>query len=167
MLWFNRHSRHRNNLSAYVDEQLSTPETRALETHLEACDHCRLELAGLRTLAAAFRDLPQAHVPRSLTLSPDQVAEPAMSKQMRPASLQRWRLAGAAMAAALALVLVIDASDVSIRGGSNGANEAASRQNLAAQGGAATEMAKAGAYDTNVGAVEASAAGENISSAEN
>src|SRR2546426_9142537 len=126
MLWFNRHQRHRNNLSAYVDRQLSTREMEGLEAHLEACDTCRLELAGLRTLAAAIRDLPQAYVPRAFTLSPYQAAEPTTAKQMRPASLQRWRLAGAAAAAALAFVLVIDASDVRIRGGSNSAKQATS-----------------------------------------
>ena len=118
MFWVKKHGHDRANLSAYVDSQLSDRQTWLLERHLDSCDACRLELAGLRTVAAAVKNLPQAHTPRAFTLSPQQLAR-------------------SAVAAALAFVLVIDASDVSIRGGGNGANEAASRLELASQTGAA------------------------------
>src|SRR5881296_575230 len=137
MFWVKKHGHDRANLSAYVDSQLSDRQTWLLERHLDSCDACRLELAGLRTVAAAVKNLPQAHTPRAFTLSPQQLARSAPSKPAPHDSLARWRLAGAAVAAALAFVLVIDASDVSIRGGGNGANEAASRLELASQTGAA------------------------------
>lgn len=50
-------------LSEYLDEELSVPEQRALETHLEECAGCRKALEELRLVtnrAAALQDRPPA-----------------------------------------------------------------------------------------------------------
>src|SRR3990172_11917543 len=70
MLWPGAHRRFREGLSAYIDGELEAAAAERLETHLAACEGCRLELEQLRATAAALRDLPEAELPRSFTLSP-------------------------------------------------------------------------------------------------
>src|SRR3990170_133779 len=74
MLWPGAHRRFRESLSAYIDGELRAAAAERLETHLAACEGCRLELGQLRATAAALRDLPEAEVPRSFTLSPERAA---------------------------------------------------------------------------------------------
>lgn len=58
----------REQISAYVDGELSAAETRALEAHLAGCAACQQELAELRQLRALLRALPAPLAPRSFTL---------------------------------------------------------------------------------------------------
>src|SRR3990172_2688691 len=74
MLWPGSHRRFRESLSAYIDGELEASAAERLEAHLAACEGCRLELGQLRATAAALRDLPEAEVPRSFTLSPERAA---------------------------------------------------------------------------------------------
>jgi hypothetical protein len=118
MLWFDRHRRFRGLLSAYIDEQLSRNDARAVEAHVEGCGACRRELDEVRAAVMAVRDLPQMDVPRSFILSPEQVAQPIASPlPSTPPLAFGMRLAGAALAFALAVVLVADFGDF---GGGNG-----------------------------------------------
>ena len=113
MLWFNRHRRFRDKLSAYLDEQLRPDELAALKSHLAACPSCSAELEELRLTVAALRELPVEPAPRSFALTPEQVAPrpPSPVRAPSPALTYGMRTAGAALAVALAVVLVIDVSD--------------------------------------------------------
>ena len=68
-----RHPLKEAELSAYLDGRLSPDRSRRLEEHLRSCDPCRRRLADLRALAEALREMAEAPVPRSFTLTPEQV----------------------------------------------------------------------------------------------
>lgn len=111
MFWLKTHARLRHQLSAYIDGQLSDKERKNLEAHLGACPACQRELAELKATVATLQALPLEAAPRSFALSPEQVA-----RQPRPAPVSGlalpMRLAGAALAATLAVLLVVDLADV-------------------------------------------------------
>ncbi len=119
MYWFNRHRRLRDQLSAYIDGELTAVETEALERHLAACPDCRQALEELRVTALALRELPQEELPRSFTLRPEQVARlaPQRAASTPPVLAFGMRLTSAALAFALATVLVVDLGG--LRGGSD------------------------------------------------
>jgi len=83
-----RHPLKEAELSAYLDGRLSPDRSRRLEEHLRSCDPCRRRLADLRALAEALREMAEAPVPRSFTLTPEQVrgVRPAVptGRQARP-----------------------------------------------------------------------------------
>src|SRR3989337_3917553 len=117
MLWPGAHRRFREGLSAYIDGELEASAAERLETHLAACEGCRLELEQLRATAAALRDLPEAEVPRSFTLSPKATRlgeSPERAAARRPLTgataplALGMRLAAAGVAVALAAVFVVD-----------------------------------------------------------
>ena len=115
MLWPNRHRRSRRWLSAYLDGQLTAAEAEALESHLGVCPACRQMLEELRATVLALSDLPQEEVPRSFALTPEQASRPAApprSVPRAPALATGMRLAGAALAFTLAVVLIIDLGDL-------------------------------------------------------
>ncbi|MDO8611297.1 MAG: zf-HC2 domain-containing protein [Dehalococcoidia bacterium] len=102
------HRRFRDQLSAYIDGELEAAAAERLEAHLAACEGCRLELGQLRATAAALRDLPEAEVPRSFTLSPERAAgRRPLTRATAPLALG-MRLAAAGVAVALAAVFVVD-----------------------------------------------------------
>jgi len=68
-----RHPLKEAKLSAYLDGRLSPDRSRRLDEHLRSCDPCRRRLADLRALAEALREMPEAPVPRSFALTPEQV----------------------------------------------------------------------------------------------
>ena len=109
MPWPNRHRRFRDQLSAYLDGELVASRREKLEQHLASCAPCRRELADLRAAVRALSELPEADVPRSFALGPDQLQQAA-----RPAAprlpLAAPLMAGA-LAFALAAVLVVDLGD--------------------------------------------------------
>lgn len=55
-------------LSAHLDGRLDAPEAQALNAHIAACDACRLEMDGLRSVRASLRAMPQVEHPRSFRL---------------------------------------------------------------------------------------------------
>lgn len=55
-------------LSAYLDGQLSPEEQVHCDTHLKACEQCQQLLAELRLVAHALHVLPQPELPRSFVL---------------------------------------------------------------------------------------------------
>src|SRR3990170_8767096 len=109
MIW-STHTRWRHQLSAYLDGQLPDGQRRRLEEHLSACPACQTELRELRATKAAVGSLPLQEVPRSFALRPEQV-----EARPRPAGLGgltlATRLAGTALAAALAIILVVDLAE--------------------------------------------------------
>ena len=110
MLWFNRHRSLRDQLSAYIDGELDASATERLESHLAECGRCRQEMEQLRATIAALQGLPAVEPPRSFTLSPERAA---LRPQMPMASPLAFgaRMAAAGVAAALAVVLVVDLGD--------------------------------------------------------
>jgi hypothetical protein len=55
-------------LSAFLDQQLTAEEQATVDAHLRSCEQCRLALADLRATVALVRALPQEAVPRSFAL---------------------------------------------------------------------------------------------------
>ena len=65
----NKHQRWTEDLSAYLDDQLSPSVKEALEAHLVSCVSCRDDLESLRNVTMLLHRVPQVPVPRSYTLS--------------------------------------------------------------------------------------------------
>lgn len=57
-------------LSAFLDNQLSSEEQSIVEAHLQNCQQCQDALAGLRQTVFLLHALPQPDVPRIFALSP-------------------------------------------------------------------------------------------------
>jgi anti-sigma factor RsiW len=55
-------------LSAYIDKQLSAQEQAAYAAHLQSCTQCQQAFVGLQQTVALLRALPQPSLPRSFTL---------------------------------------------------------------------------------------------------
>jgi hypothetical protein len=170
MLWLNKHPRLRNNLSPYVDGRLTASETTVLEAHIALCEACRRELDELRATASALRGLPQAEAPRSFAITPGMLERRAMAAaRPTPALGAGMRLAGAAVAAALAVVLV---GDLTIGGGGGASREAGSQpaeESRLAQIPGATDTSKSGesgAYAQPSGNADSSTTQSNTRAAE-
>ena len=125
MLWFDRHRRLRDQLSAYIDGALDPPAAGRLEAHLGECEGCRTELEQLRSTVAALRELPVAQAPRSFALSQERAAVRGPAAPLAFGA----RIAAAGVAVALAAVLVVDLGDL----GGNGATEEMSAPQMAAE----------------------------------
>lgn len=94
----------RDDLSAYLDGQISPEERERIEKHLATCPSCREELEQMRRLVLLLRSTPQVAPPRSFTLTP-QRAQPRGLLQM----LTRMApFVSVASAAALVLLLTLD-----------------------------------------------------------
>lgn len=63
-------------LSAYLDKQLTPEEEYRCDSHLQTCEQCQQELAALRQTVTLLQALPQPPLPRSFVLSASMVAEP-------------------------------------------------------------------------------------------
>ncbi len=64
------HDRHlaTEQLSAFLDKQLSPEEQAICEAHLQSCQHCQNALLSLRQTVAFLQALPQPELPRSFAL---------------------------------------------------------------------------------------------------
>lgn len=58
-------------LSAYLDEQVSATEQSKLEVHLHACERCQQELVDLRQTVTLLHAMPQPRLPQSFVLPID------------------------------------------------------------------------------------------------
>src|SRR5260370_26817699 len=63
--------RQREQLSAYLDDELEPAERAALERHLPDCPRCQSELRELRAVRGLLRALPVPALPRSFVLPKD------------------------------------------------------------------------------------------------
>lgn len=90
-------------LSFYVDEQLSARERARVESHLGHCEVCRQELRTLRWTKQLLRETPVVELPRSFVIREADVAERAAVGTRRPLFVAQWATA----AVALLLVLVL------------------------------------------------------------
>jgi anti-sigma factor (TIGR02949 family) len=102
-------------LSAYLDGQLTAAEMEAVRAHVAGCARCRGELEALDRTARAVADLPRLQAPSDLR---DQVMaklDRVAPAEERPA---RWRMYwGAAAAVALAVVIMLLTSPATQRAG--------------------------------------------------
>ena len=71
-------------LSAYLDNQVTAAERTRTETHLRDCATCQAELHSLRQTVTLLRALPRVRAPRAFTLSEAQVGI------RRPADRPAW-----------------------------------------------------------------------------
>lgn len=84
-------------LSAYLDGQLSTVEHDFVISHLEFCTDCRLDLHELDSARTAIRSLPGLEPPEFMTMQQERVRRERRS---------RWRVAAAAVGIAGVAALV-------------------------------------------------------------
>lgn len=104
-------------LSAFVDKQLSPDEQAVFDAHLSTCPQCQRKLADLRLTVGLLRALPQEEVPRSFVLPAPVQERPArraavvtpVARQRRvwPNALQRTIRTVSTLAAVLALIFII------------------------------------------------------------
>jgi len=151
-------------LSAFLDKQLSPPEQAVFDAHLASCQQCQSRLADLRLTVALVRALPQEEVPRSFVL-PSRLAPVAERPTPRPATvtpvpqqrgarvyvLQRTVRVVSTLAAVLALIFILSGIVPAIHFGGGGASTASapastslSRGTSAASNGATTPATKFG-----------------------
>lgn len=83
-------------LSAYVDQELTGTARQELEEHLQTCETCRRRLDALRQTVSAVKALPTEVPPRAFTIPPQ--------RQQRKATTG-WAWAGGALAAACLVVV--------------------------------------------------------------
>gem|GEM_PF-3258205 len=69
-------------LSAYLDGELSSQERAALEAHLERCPRCREELASLRAVSTLVASLPQ--------VEPSEQFRRALNREISAHRPRRW-----------------------------------------------------------------------------
>lgn len=106
-------------LSAYLDKQLTPQEQAFFDAHLQSCERCQRVLAELRGTVALLRAMPEPALPRSFTLPADISQEPAPRprpqpvplpvQQRRPSRsmLRRTMRAVSTLAAAIAVLFII------------------------------------------------------------
>ena len=135
-------------LSAFLDKELSSQEHAIVDAHLHTCQRCQLALADLRQTVAMLRALPTVEVPRSFTL-PARIAavqeQPVHSnpvvipisqrKRARRNTVQGVIRAMSALAAVLGLIFILSSFAAALpQGGvtsstsSGSANTAAPRE---------------------------------------
>ncbi len=94
----------RENLSAYIDQQLSASDRARVERHLQACEACRQEMAALRRTVALVSQAPRVHAPRSFALP--RTMQPVQAHQRRWEGLFAFARTAAVVASALMLVFL-------------------------------------------------------------
>src|SRR5690349_3625943 len=80
-------------LSAYIDYELSDAERERVREHLRRCPACENELATLKATKQLLNEVPLQAVPRSFILTPDMVGH-AMSGPVERRRSFGWSLAG-------------------------------------------------------------------------
>ena len=105
------HERTCQELSAYLDDELSTAHRSRLERHLQQCKDCREELASLRQTVELVQALPSVKLPRSFLLH---AGEAAAQQRVQRARLG-YSFLQAATAAATALLILVVSGDALLR----------------------------------------------------
>ena len=145
-------------LSAFLDKQLSPPEQAVFDAHLASCQQCQSRLADLRLTVALVRALPQEEVPRSFVL-PSRLAPVAEGPTPRPATvtpvpqqrgarvyvLQRTVRVVSTLAAVLALIFILSGIVPSIHFGGGEATSSAGSVPAASNQSSRTSAASNGA----------------------
>ncbi len=74
LFWRGRHEVRKEDLSAYVDGELSASALQRVEAHLEVCAACSESVTELRAVRQSVKELPRVPVPRSFVLREADVA---------------------------------------------------------------------------------------------
>lgn len=100
----------RNDLSAYLDDELSPERRERVSAHLESCADCRAELETLRRTVEMVSELPRANAPETLH---DRVmgeirsgAAPAAEEAPRVSAARHWWPVAAAILIAVGLMVM-------------------------------------------------------------
>lgn len=100
-------------LSAFLDKQLTPQEQAFFDAHLQSCPRCQGVLGELRRTVALLHAMPQPQLPRSFTLpagiSHTQVARPQPVRRVPRYALQRSVRVISALAAAIAVLFILSA----------------------------------------------------------
>lgn len=117
-------------LSAFLDKQLTPPEQAFFDAHLQSCQRCQGVLGELRRTVALLHAMPQPQLPRSFTLpagiSHVQVARPQPTRRVLPYTLQGTVRAVSALAAVVAIIFILSGLLTNVHLTSNGAISSAS-----------------------------------------
>lgn len=70
-------------LSAYLDDELSAEEQAHSEAHLQTCERCQQALAALRETATLLHMLPQPSLPRSFLLTENMFAATSSASEAK------------------------------------------------------------------------------------
>ena len=79
-------------LSAYLDKQLTPQEQAFFDAHLQNCQRCQHVLAEMRGTKALLRAMPEPPLPRSFTLPAALSQEPAHRPQPLPLAARQRRV---------------------------------------------------------------------------
>ena len=124
-------------LSAFLDKQLTPQEQAFFDAHLQSCQRCQAVLAELRGTVALLHAMPQPSLPRSFTLPADRVQVPAARSHPQPLPVQQRRIprytmlrrsmrAVSTLAAAIAVIFILSGLLANFHFGAGGATSAAS-----------------------------------------
>jgi hypothetical protein len=102
-------------ISAYVDEELSSRDTARVYAHLQTCEQCRVLAGDLRATKALVHDLPLMRAPREFTLGPEFATAPGRAPAYT-APQRRWFNFMPAIATSAALLVLLVFVDVSTLG---------------------------------------------------
>jgi len=94
-------------LSLYMDQQLTAFDRARAEQHLSACAECRQGLRSLRWTRQLLRQAPVARVPRSFVIREADVVPARMAGRRGPVFALRW-----ATAIVVALLVLVFAGDL-------------------------------------------------------
>lgn len=144
-----RHARWRDNISAYVDDELPAAEHARFEAHMQSCEACRVAVADARQLKLLVANMPEAPLPRAFRLTPEMVA-PAAARRPLQRSQAPVRIAQfAAGLATVALIAVLTIDLTASSGSSNTNTQAdASLATTRSKAASAPEAASAAAATT-------------------
>jgi hypothetical protein len=142
-------------LSAFLDKQLSSQEQAIVDAHLRDCQQCQQALAELRQAVALLHALPQVEVSRSFTLPAriaavqeqpvhtNPVATPmSQSKRARQNTLQRTIRVMSSLAAVLGLIFILSSFVTALPHGGSASSSTSS-------GSASTSAPSANTHNTS------------------
>ncbi|MBQ10232.1 MAG: hypothetical protein CMJ45_01635 [Planctomyces sp.] len=113
MLIFRKGHTHikQDDLSAYLDGQVSGTDAARIDQRLAQCADCREELDALRSTVSMLQRMPELTLPRSFVM-PGPPPAPIAIRPAAPLRMPQWVYSGSAAVAALVLAVLISA-DVS------------------------------------------------------
>jgi hypothetical protein len=116
-------------LSAFLDKQLTPQEQAFFDAHLQSCQRCQQALGDLRLTVALLHAMPQPELPRSFTLpagiSQIHIArppvQPAQQRLVLSYTLRRTMRAVSTLAAAVAVIFILSGLLANLHLGGGGA----------------------------------------------
>lgn len=110
MLIFRKGHTHikQDDLSAYLDGQVSGTDAARIDQRLAQCADCRQELDALRSTVSLVQRMPELTMPRSFVM-PGPPPAPISARPAAPLRMPQWVYSGSAAVAALVLAVLISA----------------------------------------------------------